>query len=637
MFLLGLVLGCLLATQAAPVPSLEHAHAAKVSRHLTKMAERRYNRLSRVAIAQRRLNRHQSIKPPPNAYVYGDKEATWDHTQALIDWAEGKPHTVETRRAARQQERSVQEAAALLQLPLNDDPIVRSSKMLRSWRLHIQDRIDVQETARRQNNKLDDDQARSQLGLDGSTTGLQNHYKDNKQKVDDVVTMLLSTKDDGTTNGFKKVAQQKLINDLLKKEKKLSTAKPLSFLETMSSIQINGGGDQKCIMCLYFMEKLEQKVGNPSRDMHGNPEGNSNAGGGSTYPGPASYEKGAVESQPQYSPIPGPGYSSGALFLQTEATLGTKSKMKGMNPLPPSKNPNDYQTLISNDQNLHQRLKLNYNNEPKERRHQSETENNQQNLIKDLNSMGVGDVQFLDTGALDASRIGAGIAASATSATSAKSSATSGMKSAMASIQDASVGTSASMQTTNALAAAYDAAHDPYLGLRPEDQTNPPKLSLLELKVQTQTKIHSKIHSKTTTKTTTAKGFVGAVASMASSAAASMGMGINCPEGMPFCRKALRRVGKRSLARRERRAAKNKEMSDTMAMMQDAVDEMRNDVSQYGANELNTFSGQLSKIASEYLHDYSDEEICSDINMCSVGQNAGQLPIAKSAFSGIRL
>lgn len=58
------------------------------------------------------------------------------------------------------------------------------------------------------------------------------------------------------------------------------------------------------------------------------------------------------------------------------------------------------------------------------------------------------------------------------------------------------------------------------------------------------------------------------VASMASSAATSMGMGINCPEGMPFCRKALRRVGKRSLARRERRAAKNKEMSDTMAMMQ---------------------------------------------------------------------
>jgi|TARA_B110000091_G_C13406627_1_gene306397 hypothetical protein len=84
-------------------------------------------------------------------------------------------------------------------------------------------------------------------------------------------------------------------------------------------------------------------------------------------------------------------------------------------------------------------------------------------------------------------------------------------------------------------------------------------------------------------------------------------------------------------------AAKNKEMSDTMNAMQDALEELQVETKKFGAVDYFTFSSQIKKIASEYLHDYSDEEICSDINMCSVGQNAGQLPISKSAFSLIRL
>ena len=591
----------------APVVDVEHADI--VARHFTKVAERRAKLFSRAAAAQRHLDRHRSVPPPSNAYVYGDKESTWDHTQALVDWAEGRPHTREAKRAARQQERSVHEAAALLELPTNGD---RASSLLRSWRLHIQDKIDVQEEKRRNHATFQNNIARTQLALSG--TEEENHMQDNKQRIDDVVTMLLSTKD--AAKRVKKVAEGRvatanmannMVNNMANNMANTANTKGTSFLETMSKGKVLvAGGDQTCIMCLYFMERLEQKVGNPSHDLHGNDESTSTSG--STYPGPAGYERGAVESQPQYSPIPGPGYSSGSLLQ-----IGEK------NPAPPASNPNDYQTLISNDNNLKQRLRANYNNEPKERRKNSEEEAQTTHLVEDLKSMGVGDVQFLDTGALAQDRVGAGVPAS---------------KSALVSMQEADATTTvdptAAQKTTNALAAEYDAAHDPYLGLRPEDQQQaPPTTALLELR------------AKQKRAKSTAKGFVASLASvaggMAAGAAASLGAGINCPEGMPFCRKALRRVGRRSLSRRERRAVKNKEMSDTMNMMQDAVDEMRKDVAKYGGSELNTFSSQLQKIASEYLHDYSDEEICSDINMCSVGQNPGQLPIAKSAFSLIRL
>lgn len=118
------------------------------------------------------------------------------------------------------------------------------------------------------------------------------------------------------------------------------------------------------------------------------------------------------------------------------------------------------------------------------------------------------------------------------------------------------------VQLTNALAAAYDAAHDPFLGLRPEDQPAQQKsdgssdsgVSLLELK----TKLKSK---------QTKKGFMDSMAGMAAGAAGAMGAGIKCPEGMPFCRKALRRIGRRSMARRERRGKKKKKRTLVVALV----------------------------------------------------------------------
>lgn len=74
-----------------------------------------------------------------------------------------------------------------------------------------------------------------------------------------------------------------------------------------------------------------------------------------------------------------------------------------------------------------------------------------------------------------------------------------------------------------------------------------------------------------------------------------------------------------------------------MDAMQDVLDGLKGETQYFGSTELATFTANIKKIATEYLHDYSDEEICSDINMCTVGNNPGQLPISQSAFSTIRL
>jgi hypothetical protein len=340
------------------------------------------------------------------------------------------------------------------------------------------------------------------------------------------------------------------------------------------------------------------------------------------YPGPASYEKGAVESQPQNSPIPGPGYSSGAL-LQVSSTEKTKD------PMPPSARPNDYQTLISNNQNLKIRMARNFHDEDQDAKNNflKKTAPENKKLVDELMSMGVkpSDVQFLDTGALSGAAVGGGLAAASAGGLRGHDTATSAIDTIQerteAEYQEAS---SASSKTEKALAAEYDAAHDPYLGLRPEDSEKP--VSMLEKSEKNMAKgmFPSSIPTSS-------------VASGVAGGAAAMGMGINCPDGMPFCRKALRRIGKRSLARRERREAKNAEMSETLASVDLVIQELRKDTMYYGAMEFQQFQMQIQKIVSEYLHDYSDEEICSDIGMCTVGNNQGQLPISQSAFSAIRL
>ena len=312
--------------------------------------------------------------------------------------------------------------------------------------------------------------------------------------------------------------------------------------------------------------------------------------------------------------------------------------------MPPSIRPNDYQTLISNDQNLKIRMARNVQDADKDTSSSIVTDADKEStmknkkLVDELMSMGVkpSDVQFLDTGALSGAAVGGGVAAASAGVgsgvgglrkkfvTSAIDTINARANSAVAAAASAAPLLTASAKTESALAAEYDAAHDPYLGLRPEDSSS----SLLATSLlETSIKIKSK-----------AKGF--SLASMGGAlagGAAAMGLGINCPDGMPFCRKALRRIGKRSLARRERRDAKNQEMSETMASVDLVIQDLKKDTKYFGSMELRTFQRQIQKIVSEYLHDYSDEEICSDIGMCSVGNNPGQLPISKSAFDTIRL
>ena len=194
--------------------SASQHHAAQ--EHLIRMAAKRATFFTRAAKAQKKLERTKDNgPPPPQAYAYGDKERTWDNTQALIDWAEGRPHDRVSRRAARVRARSVAEAAALLELTTGSkmDGLAgagagsgggmknnkmrsdASSTLLRAWRAKIQDKIDMQEEKRRQQVSTEDGVARVQLALGGGggAPETKTYLAENKKRVDDVVEKLLTS------------------------------------------------------------------------------------------------------------------------------------------------------------------------------------------------------------------------------------------------------------------------------------------------------------------------------------------------------------------------------------------------------------------------------------------------------------
>ena len=209
-------------------------HAAQ--EHLIRMAAKRATFFTRAATAQKKLERiKDNGPPPPHAYAFGDKERTWDNTQALIDWAEGRPHDRVSKRAARVRARSVAEAAALLELTTgskagsgggmkkNKMRSDASSTLLRAWREKIQDKIDMQEEKRRQQVSTEDGVARVQLALGGGSAApeTKSYLAENKKRVDDVVEKLLTS--------TMKVGQQ--LQTVTRKKEEMIT----SLLETSSS------------------------------------------------------------------------------------------------------------------------------------------------------------------------------------------------------------------------------------------------------------------------------------------------------------------------------------------------------------------------------------------------------------------
>ena len=167
----------------------------------------------------------------------------------------------------------------------------------------------------------------------------------------------------------------------------------------------NAATDEMCVMCVYVMERLERDIGFPGKDLTGSNEGYSSNGDG-TYPGPASYDisnsglgNNAANALPINSQLPGPGFSSG-MFLET--------KEKVTNPVEASEDFKDYETLIPNKQNLEQRLKNDYNMEPRERALRASETTLLENERRTLASKGIQNVRFIDTSKAPRDQIGTG-------------------------------------------------------------------------------------------------------------------------------------------------------------------------------------------------------------------------------------
>ena len=230
-----------------------------------------------------------------------------------------------------------------------------------------------------------------------------------------------------------------------------------------------GGGDQTCIMCLYFMEKIEQKIGFPSHDQHNDGETNVQDGGQSTYPGPAQYETGMTPpNAPLTNAIPGPGYSSGTFVQVAEST---KVRAKAASPantvvsasalVSPGKFPVDYETLIPPKANLATRLTTNYNNEPREHAAFLKANAHQASVEDKLTKLGMDGVEFLDTGHLQAGQVGAGIPVGGGGGGERRRGSSRHVPLRQPPQRKGS--------TEDVLTQAYSAAHQPYLGMRPED------------------------------------------------------------------------------------------------------------------------------------------------------------------------
>jgi len=311
--------------------------------------------------------------------------------------------------------------------------------------------------------------------------------------------------------------------------------------------------DEMCVMCVYIMERMEREVGFPGKDLSGSNEGYS-SNGEATYPGPAAYAisdnglgTSSTEALPANSPLPGPGYSSG-MFLETGERIGaqtqqkTKQHMRTRSPVDPSQDFKDYETLVPNKVNLEQRLKNDYNMEPRERLLKVKETEMLETARNSMADNGMGHVTFIDTAKVPKDEVGTGKP-----------------------IQDS------------------------------------PRLSAMS-----QESDMSQIAEKGTFIETSEGKSVSSAASVAS----------HCPDGMPYCRKPLKRLGRRGLIREQDRNNQQLQFANAYTDMDKACKGMLQDFPSKYSKYVQSVQMNLPQVAKEYMHDYSNEEICVDIGMC---------------------
>ena len=427
------------------------AYRAAVERYHTAVEARSARLFATAARARKLMDRQSRNGPmPAKAYVYGDKEKTWENTQALIDWAEGRPHTREARKLARDKERGMLHDRSGKSAPslLEQGQGHPGGSLLRRWRMRMQDKVDAQEEKRRADASLEDSVARVQDAM-GSLPLSEAHRtadviaqraRDEEGSASGALSAFIATRT--VARKLKSVAQGMVAREKSEKDALVADTSS-SFLESGEHVHthararakakakglqaLQAGSDQTCIMCLYFMEKLEQKIGFPSHDLHNDGEANVQDGGQSSYPGPAQYEGGISPMASLTNAIPGPGYSSGGFVQIAESSKGASAAhaqsaaSAGVPSLhtdsvgsvasalvSPGDFAADYATLIPPNTNLAKRLDASYNNEPREHAEYAKANERQASMEDKLKKLGMEGVEFLDTGHLQAGQVGAG-------------------------------------------------------------------------------------------------------------------------------------------------------------------------------------------------------------------------------------
>ena len=425
------------------------AYRAAVERYHTAVEARSARLFATAARARKLMDRQSGNGPmPAKAYVYGDKEKTWENTQALIDWAEGRPHTREARKLARDKERGMlhdrsgKSAPSLLERGQGHP----GGSLLRLWRMSMQYKDDAQAEKRRADASLEDSVARVQDAMSSLPLSEAHRTADViAQRARDEEGVQVGRSPHSSQRG-QSHASSSLWHRAWWRERTARKTPSWPTLVAASSSPVNththararakakakglqalqAGSDQTCIMCLYFMEKLEQKIGFPSHDLHNDGEANVQDGGQSSYPGPAQYEGGISPMASLTNAIPGPGYSSGGFVQIAESSKGHLQRTLRAQPLPESplftpirqlcskrvgiawRLCRDYTTLIPPKTNLAKRLDANYNNEPREQPEYAKANERQASMEDKLKKLGMEGVEFLDTGHLQAGQVGAG-------------------------------------------------------------------------------------------------------------------------------------------------------------------------------------------------------------------------------------
>ena len=95
-----------------------------------------------------------------------------------------------------------------------------------------------------------------------------------------------------------------------------------------------------------------------------------------------------------------------------------------------------------------------------------------------------------------------------------------------------------------------------------------------------------------------------------------VGEAVKCPPGMPFCRKALYRTGRRGAEREIARLQNQRKQKVLEADLDDGLRKIAGAMPPHYHPVIHNLQVRVAQVANQYLHDYSNEEICVDTSMC---------------------